>query len=245
MDTDDLFASGGAILPVGVGVLLVLSALGGVAQGSVASNADASVDSAVDGSPLAVQDGANNTTVQQGVNNTTDVTISIVRAMETAQNETNGTSVGAELKRKGNVTDLERPSRVYEVDVLAANGTHFVVDVNATDGSVRQAQTSDNETGFFEGLLGNDDEDEVVDRNVNLSEIRSGGEAVEVAQNETEDNRTVTTVELTSRNETLVYDIELVTEEGARSTVSVAADPADGDVLSNETTEEGTEELLG
>lgn len=242
MDTGNLPASGREFLSVGVGVLLVLSALGGVAQGSVASNADASVDSAVDGSPLAVQDGGNNTT-QEGVNNTTDVTISIVRAMETAQNETNGTSVGAELKQKGNVTELERPSRVYEVDVLAANGTHFVVDVNATDGSVRQVQMSDNETGFFEGLFG-DDEEEVPDRNVNLSEIRSGGEAVALVQNETEDNRTVTTVGLTSRNGTLVYDIELVTEEGARSTVSVAADPAEGGVLSNETTEGDGDALL-
>lgn len=234
MDTSNLPASRGEVLSVGVGVLLVLSALGGVSQGSVASTAEASAGPAVDGPPFAVQ---------EGENDTSNVTIPIVGAMETAQNETNGTSVGAELRRKGNLTELERPSLVYEVDVLAANGTHFVVDVNATDGSVRQVQMSDNETGFFENLLG-DDEGEVPDRNVDLSAIRSGGDAVALIQNETDGNRTVATVELTSRNGTLVYDVELVTEEGARSTVSVAANPAEGGVLSNETTEENNENLL-
>lgn len=225
-------SSGGWILSVGLGVLLVLGTLGGVTQSTLASSADAPAAPADDG-PVSVQEGANNTT---------NVTISVVRAMETAQNETNGTSVGAELTQQGNVTDLERPTRVFEVDVLVPNGTHFLVSVNATDGSVRTVETSDEATGFFESLFGGDDD--VTDRNVNLSAIRSGAEAVRLVHNETGDNRSATTVELTSRNETFVYDVELVTEEGARSTVSVAANPAEGGVLSNETTEGDGEEQL-
>lgn len=224
----NLFASHGGTLSVGLVALLVLGVFGGVPLSSVPSFADVGV-------PMATAGDATPAT-QEGENNTTNVTISIVRAMETAQNRTNGTAVGAELGREGNVTDLERPSRIYEVDVLAANGTHYLVDVNATDGSVRHVRTPDNETGFLEGLFGNDDE-VVSDRKVNLSEIRSAGDAVRLVRNETEDNRTVTTVELTSRNGTLLYDVQVVTDEGARQSVPVAAKPTEGGILSNGTTE--------
>lgn len=180
--------------------------------------------------------------VQEGENNTTNVTISVVQAMKSAQNETNGTAIGAELTRKGNVTDLERPTRVYEVDVLAANGTHFIVDVNASDGSVGRVQTPDNDTGFFEGLFEDEGEgegEEVRNRDVNVTDIRSGVEAVQLVLNETDENRTVTRVELTSQNGTLVYRVNVVTDEGARPSILVAAKPSEGDVLANETEGEG------
>lgn len=230
MNTDNPLTSDRGLLTVGLVVLLALSALSGVPLSSSAPSADASARPAGDGPA----------SVQEGENNTTNVTISVVRAMETARNETNGTPIGAELTRKGNVTDLERPSRVYEVDVLSTNGTRFLVDVNATDGSVVRVQTPDDETGFFEGLFG--DEDGVQDRDVNVTEIRSGIEAVQLVHNETGDNRTVTQVELTSRNETLVYEVNVVTEEGARPSILVAAKPSEGGVLSNETGEEWNDE---
>lgn len=231
MNTDSLFTSYGRTIAVGFGILLVLSVLGGVTQTSRASSFDGSAPPTGDG-PVSTQ---------EGENNTTNVSISIVRAMETAGNETNGTSIGAELTRKGNVTELERPTRVFEVEVLHDNGTVFVVDVNATDGSVRRVQTTENETGFFENLFG---DDEVTEGDVNLSAIRSGSEAAELVENETAPNETIVGVELTSHDGTLVYDVEVVTEEVARTSVLVAAKPTEGGILSNETTDGNGEQRL-
>lgn len=213
---------------VGVGVLLALGALGGVAGGDSAAG--------VDGQPETTGDGV---AAVQEENNTTNVTVPIVDALGAAENETNGTAVGARLTRKGSITDLERPTRVYEVDVLTGNGTHFVVDVNATNGTVHAVAPAENETGFFESLF--EDETGVPDERVDLDAIRSGSEAVELARNETGTNRTVTEVALESRNGTLVYTVETVTGEGARSTVVVAANPDDGDVLETEGGDEESE----
>ena len=88
----------------------------------------------------------------QGANETTNVTVPVVEALRAAQNATNGTAVGTELTREGNVTDLERPTMIYEVDVLLANGTVLVADVNATDGRVRGVEQADSETGLFDEL---------------------------------------------------------------------------------------------
>lgn len=234
MSIDNTPTSNRGLLPAGLGLLLVLSALSGVPSSSGAVSVDADTEPAGD-VPVSVQ---------EGENNTTNVTISVVQAMESAQNETNGTAIGAELTREGNVTDLERPTRVYQVDVLAANGTQFIVNVNASEGSVERIQKPDNDTGFFEGLF--EDEGETVqNRDVNVTDIRSGVEAVQLVLNETDRNRTVSKVELTSQNETLVYQVHAVTEEGARPSILVAAKPSEGGVLTTETEGGHSEERLG
>lgn len=171
--------------------------------------------------------------VQQEANNTTNVTVDVVQAMETAENETNGTAVGANLARKGNVTDLERPNRVYEVDVLLPNGTHLLADVNATDGSLQQVQSQEGENGLFQGLFG-DEGDQLPEDRLNFDSIRSGTEAVEIARNETDENRTVTAVELNSEDDQLRYVVETVSAEGIRENVVVAANPDEGDVLTTD-----------
>lgn len=230
MNTDNTPTSDRGLLPVGLGLLLVLSALSGVPLSSATVSADVVAEPA-DVDPISVQ---------EGENNTTNVTISIVQAMESAQNETNRTAIGAELTRDGNVSDLERPTRVYRVDVLAANGTHVIVDVNASDGSVGRVQTPENDTGFFEGLFEDEDEgEEVQNRDVNVTDIRSGVEAAQLVINETDENRTITKVELTSQNETLVYEVSVVTEEGAQPSILVAAKPSEGDIIANETETSG------
>ncbi len=207
-----------------VGGVFVVAVIG-VAGIGAAGTADAPTDSQTQ-----VPAGAEKT--MQEANNTTNVTVDVVEAMKTAENETNGTAVGAELVRKGNVTELERPTRVYAVDLLLPNGTHLLADVNATDGSVRQVQTQESENGIFQGLFG--DDEELPANQSQLDSIRSGIEAVELARNETGENRTVTNVELHSENDQLRYTVELISGEGIQSTVVVAADPDEGDVLTTD-----------
>jgi uncharacterized membrane protein YkoI len=221
------------ILALGVGVVLILGVVG------VANSTDAV---SIVGSPYeessSEQPGGQGT-VSSEKNSTTTVTVSAVRAMGTAQNETRGTAVGIQLKQVGNATDLERPIQTYEVTVLLSNSTHLVVGIYASNGTVRRIGPEKNETEDLGSLFEN--ENEVPDEQLDLTAIRSGIEAVQLAWNGTDSNRTVTEVGLTLRNETLVYDVYLVTAEGARTTVTVAAYPEDGDVLSTETGDEDSD----
>lgn len=169
---------------------------------------------------------------QQETNNTTNVTVDVAEAMETAENETNGTAVGASLVRKGDVTDLERPTRVYEVDVLLPNETYALVDVNATDGALQQTRVQGNETGILEGVFG--DDDELPSERPDPGAIRSGIEAVELVRNETGENGTITAVELNADGDRLQYVVEVVSSEGIRSTVIIAADPDEGGILTTD-----------
>lgn len=224
-----------------VGVLGVA----GVGPGVVADAASVgdSSDEPTDAGPA--QQNANGTTTEAGEGNgttesgeanaTTNVTIPVTEAMSTAQNETAGIAVGAELTRDTNVTDLERPTMVYEVDVLLDNNSVVAVDVNATDGSVREVRRTGNDTGLLEGLLGGDDG--VPRKQANASSIRSAVEAVELLRNQTGVNATVTTVELGEQDGQLRYTVETVSAEGIQSTAVIAANPDEGGVLTTQADE--------
>lgn len=223
-----------------VGVLLV-----GVVSGTVAS---------VAASPApanSVQD--ETATETQEESGAESQVVSIVEAMEAAQNETNGTAVGAEQQGDFSVLQgggAETPagadespagaegdlsSLQYNVDVLLDNGTQLEVAVNAANGSV--VDVSEADEGFLAGIFG---EDDVPDRPLNLSAMYTASEAVELAQNETGDDATVTAVNLNERediaeregvNETLVYEVQMTRGEGEEITVVVAAFEAEGGVI--------------
>jgi uncharacterized membrane protein YkoI len=189
--------------------------------------------------------------------------VSIVETMEAAENETRGTVVGAEREgdfgilegagegtpagveetppgaEGGTVDPDDLRSLQYSVDVLLDNGTQLDVSVNAANGSV--VEVSEVGEGFLADIFGQDD---VPDRPLNLSAMRSAIDAVELAQNETGATETVTEVRLNERDdiegrdELLVYEVQLETAEGERTTVLVAAFEAEGDVIE---TEGGTE----
>lgn len=192
-----------------VGALCIAGSLSAAGIGLASVAADPSVADAPDA------------LAQQG-NQTGNVTVPVTEAMTVAQNATNGTAIGAELTREGDVADLERPTRVYEVDLLLSNGTRRVAQVNATDGSVRQVTTPDD--GFLDDLFGGDAPGERADP----SAIRSAVEAVELVRTETGENGTVTSVELGEADGQLRYTVETTSTEGVRSTTVVAADPNGG-----------------
>ena len=197
----------GSLSAAGIGVASV------AAEPSSASGSDA---------PVAV--------AQQG-NQTGNVTVPVTEAMTAAQNATNGTAIGAELTREGDVADLERPTRVYEVDLLLSNGTRRVAQVNATDGSVREVTTPDD--GLLDDLFGGEAPGERADP----SAIRSAVEAVELVRAETGENGTVTSVELGEADGQLRYTVESTSTEGVRSTAVVAADPDTGGILTTDSGE--------
>lgn len=229
---------------VGVGALLVVGvlAVGGIGVADI-SDAVGIGDSPDAGSDAgAAQQGTTGTTAETttgageastGSNDSTNLTIPVVEAMQAAQNETDGTAVGAELNRDTNVTDLERPTMIYQVDVLLDNDTVVVADVNATDGSVQDVRQSENDTGLLEGLFGSGD-DGVPREQANASSIRSAVEAVELVRNETGVNATVTSVQLSEQEGQLRYAVETVSAEGIQSTVIVAANPTEGGVLTTQ-----------
>jgi uncharacterized membrane protein YkoI len=204
---------------VGVCALVLVGALG-VAGVGLAGASGVSAPDAPD---------APDALAQQGTQ-TGNVTVAVTEAMTAAQNATNGTAIGAELTREGDVADLERPTRVYEVDVLLSNGTRRVAQVNATDGSVRQVTTPDD--GLLDDLFSGDAPGERADP----SAIRSAVEAVELVRAETGENGTVTSVELSEADGRLRYTVETTSTEGVRSTAVVAADPNAGGIL---TTDDG------
>jgi len=221
------------ILALGIGLLLILGVVG------VANTTD---KVSIVGSPYedssseSSGDGENVGTTE---NSTANVTISAVRAMRTAQNETRGTAVGIHLKQPGNVTELDRPVQTYEVDVLMSNRSHLLVDIHASNGSVRSVERERNETENPGSLFEN--ETEVPEEQLDPTAIRSSIEAVHLAWNATDRNRTVTEVRLTRHNETLVYDVNLITSEGARRPALVATYPRDGDILVVGDEKEGAE----
>ncbi|WP_170977191.1 PepSY domain-containing protein [Halorussus salinisoli] len=193
---------------------MLFSVVGGGAFSVAATTAsDAPADYA---DRTGLQDGEDNETEQQSER------IPITEAMAAAQNETedpNGTVVGAELGRSGGLLDVGDDENVYTVDVLLANGTHIAVAVNATNGSV--VNREEESTGFLEGIFG---EDDVPDRPINLSALYNATEAVELAQNATDANGTVTSVSLSEQNEDmLVYEVQIEQAEGDEVTVVVDA----------------------
>ena len=168
----------------------------------------------------------------QGEGKTAGVTIPVVQAMRTAENETNGTAVEARLGQEEDTNSTERPTRIYEISVLTANGSRTVVDVNANNSTVLRTRPAQNQTDGLESVFGGGNQNETPNRQLDIDAIRSGPEAVQLARDAAGTNRTVSRVELASRNGTAVYEISMVTTAGDRSTVVVAVYPDEGGVLS-------------
>lgn len=215
---------------VGVSVLLVVGAVTGAAVGGAAFDAEASgatpqSDAAADSIIDAQDESDNNTTVP--ANQT-------VESMRAVENQTNGTVVGARLSGEGD-GELTRSTFVYEFDVLADNGTRLVAEVYAGNQTVIGVEASNESDGFLSDLFGSDEG--VPDEARNVSSLRSGIEAVQIAVNETETDRanvTVTDLTLGTRNESLVYTVTLFEQGGEPREIVVAAEKgADGVVTTD------------
>lgn len=244
------------ILAIVLGGIVALGMAGGVVTSAAAASAsDAPAE--VDDGLVAAQDEenetteANETTPETEQNQTTEggqqnQTVPITEALEAAANDTNGTVVGAELGSSGGGILGGDGDRVYTVDSLLDNGTHIETEVNATNGSVTQSQQADD--GFLQGIFG---EDNVPEDPINLSAIYNATEAVELAQNETEQNGTVSQVALTTNDEgNLTYEVQMNVPDGEQTTVVIDAmrdgegviDVQGGTTTAAETTTETTTE---
>jgi uncharacterized membrane protein YkoI len=221
------------ILAIVLGSVLILGVVGGgftAAAAATASDGPAETG----GSALAVvqDDDEDNESGGQGTemggeqDNQTDDgqesdRIPITEAIQTAQDEVqdrNATVVGAELGQEGGLLDFGDDESVYTVDALLTNGTQIEVAVNATNGSV--VDVGEREEGFLEGIFG---EDEVPQQPLNLSAMYNASEAVELAQNETDANGTVTSVKLNDGDDGLVYEVQIQGADDGETTVVVDA----------------------
>lgn len=166
-----------------------------------------------------------------------DESVTALEAMETAQNETNGTAVGVQREQVGEGGDAVA---VYAVKVVKGNQTQddraqneqiiLTVRVNATNGSVLGTETETGEGGLFEG--DEDAEDVAVSDTLNLSTLRSAVNATRIATNgSAQDNLTIHGVSLELRDlETgnasttaLVYVVDVENVNGGRANVIVSA----------------------
>lgn len=171
---------------------------------------------------------------------TMNATVSVMRAMQMAQNETDGIAVETRLRQERNVSGSERPVQIYEVMVLNGSGSPTIVDVSAANGTILRRYPAESRSDDWRSLLENQSSGETPNQRLNLDAIRSGQEAVQLARSEGNANMTVTEVVLGSRNGTVVYNVRMVTKTGARSTVVVAAYPDEGGVLSTAAAETST-----
>lgn len=201
-------------IPVAITVVLVVGTVGGVAFGGETNPLDSQA-SVADGEVEPQEDGGNNETVI-----TPNQTAEAIQAVE---NETNGTVIGARLSGEREA-GLNQSTFVYEFDVLAENETRLVANVYAGNATIVGVEAANESDGFFEDLFG--DDQNAAEQARNVDEIRSAGEAVALAVNETEadlTNQTVTEIVLESRNDTVVYNVKLFEGEGERHEVIVAA----------------------
>lgn len=213
------------VVAVGIGVLLVTGVAGVGVLGAQASWSTSRAPT-VDGPP-GVQSEGN----ESGATVTPNQTI---EAMNAAENETNGTVVGAQLAGRGN-GGLEQSTFVYELDVLTGNGTQLLAEVYAENATVIGVESANESDGVLGDLFGSDDE--LPDDARNLSSLRPATEAVRLAVNETgadRANRTVTEVSLGSRNDTRVYTVTLLEQNGDQREVVVAADEGEGGVVTTD-----------
>lgn len=176
-----------------------------------------------------------------GASEATNATVPVIQAMRTAQREAGGTAVEARLGQTEYTDEPGRPVQVYEVSVLNGSGSATVVDINAENGTVLGRHPAENQSDGWQSLFGNETSGEAPSRQLNLDAIRSGPEAIQLVREQSNVNRTVTQVQVGVRNGTVVYNVQMVTEAGGRSTVTVAAYPDQGGVLSNESTQTTTE----
>lgn len=214
------------IVSVGIGILLVVGAIGVGAVDGRASDT---------GPHPAVGDGEANTDGEAATvgvvelqNESSENESAVppnrtIEALRATENQTNGTVIGARLKGE-ETAELGSAEFAYELDVLAANGSHLVAEVYAANATVIGVESANDSDGFFEDLFGSDDG--VPEEARNANELRSATEAVRLAANETEAeraNQTVTEVKLDVQNETLVYRVTLVDADGEPHEVLVAA----------------------
>lgn len=144
-----------------------------------------------------------------------EVSVSAASALDVATNETNGTAVELELG-----TTSGTPA--YDILTVGPNGVSTVV-VDATNGSI--VRTSTERRGQVDELSG-----------IDLADLRSASEAVQIAQNET--NGTVTEVNLQVDEGPVFYEVELHSADGTESTVFV--DVTEGPVLGVQTEADGS-----
>ncbi|WP_137284961.1 PepSY domain-containing protein [Halorussus salinisoli] len=221
------------VVAVGIGILLVVGAVGGGAVGVEAL--DAEQNSTVKQTTAATAGGAVAVQNESDGNDSTVPPNQTVEAMRAVENRTNGTVVGARLRGEEDA-ELEAAVFVYELDVLTANGTSLVAEVyagNATVIGVEEANESD-------GVLGDlfESDDGVPDEARNASSLRSATEAVRLAVNETEAeraNQTVTAVELGTRDDAPVYTVTLFESGGEPREIVVSAERgADDDIVTTD-----------
>lgn len=212
-----------------VGVLVVASTVGWGAIGAAAGGAgpqsvidDVTTD---DGDGVIADDRADDESVER--QNESDGNESVITSNQTieafraVENRTNGTVFGARLGGEPR-SDLDRSEFVYELDVLAENGSHLVAEVYAANATVASVESANDSDGVFADLFGSDDE--VPDAARDTGELRSAADAVRLAVNETDTgNQTVTQVVLETRNDALVYRVQQFDPEGERLEVVVAA----------------------
>jgi uncharacterized membrane protein YkoI len=162
-----------------------------------------------------------------------------IEAMQTVENQTNGTVIGARLSGQGS-GGLERSTFVYEFDVLADNGTRLLAEVYAGNASVIGVETANESDGFLNDLFGSDKgatDGEATEEARNVSSLLSAAEAVEIAANETDaerHNQTVTEVRLGSMNDTLVYNMTMLEPGGEPREVVVSAENDSDGVITTE-----------
>lgn len=220
------------IVLVGVVVLLVAGAVGWGAIGTESTGGDSP---AADGERAELQDGGdgNETDGNQTDENESVVTANqTIEAFQAVENRTNGTAFGARLS--GEVgDDLDQSEFVYEVDVLADNGSHLVAEIYAANATVIGVESANDSDGVFAELFGSNDD--VPDEARNTSELRSASDAVRLAANETDsENQTVTQVALETRDDELFYRVQQFEPGGERREVLVAATSDDEDAVTTD-----------
>jgi uncharacterized membrane protein YkoI len=162
-----------------------------------------------------------------------------IEAMRTAENQTNGTVIGAQLSGQG-AGGLERSTFVYEFDVLADNGTRLVAEVYAENATVIGVKATNESDGFLNDIFGSDEgatDGESAEEARNASSLLSAAEAVELAANETEAerrNQTATEVRLSPMNESLVYNVTMIEPGGESRVVIVSAENKSEGVITTE-----------
>jgi uncharacterized membrane protein YkoI len=223
-----------AVVLVAVGVLAVAGAVGWGAIGSESNGADASSAAGDEPANRQNESDGNESVI------TADQTLEAHQAVE---NRTNGTVFRARLSGEPG-GELDQAKFLYELDVLAENGSHLVAEVYAANATVVGVKSANDSDGFFADLFGSNDD--VPDEVRETDDLRSATDAVRLAINDTDgatENRTVTQVVLETQNESLVYRIQQFDPEGNPQEIIVNAtgeasvvttDPADNRGLSED-----------
>lgn len=208
------FTRQSAVVLVGIGVLLVAGAVGWGAIGAESS-----------GGAVPAPDGDGPTELQNESDGNESVITSnqTVEALLAAENRTNGTVFEARLSGEPG-GGLNESAFVYELDVLAENGSHLVVQVYAANATVIGFEPANDSDGVFAEIFGSSDD--VPEGARDASELRSAAEALRLAVNETgpdTENLTVTQVMLETRDDELLYRVQQFDPGGERREVLVAA----------------------